>query len=258
MDFQGQEAITVIVKKGLLKKGTVVDREHWLDARRALLAEEKALSKAREALAAKRRALPWVTVEEDYRFETEQGEQTLDALFEGRSQLVVQHFMYGPDWQEGCKSCSYWSDNLQGALPHLAARDVTYVAVSQAPLAVIAPFKERMGWQHNWVSSAPCNFSNDYHVWYTPEQIAAGETGYNFQPGFHYGEHAPGFSVFARCSTQIESPGSDKNIYHTYSCYARGLDTLNGAYQILDLVPKGRDESELPAPMAWLQLHDQY
>jgi predicted dithiol-disulfide oxidoreductase (DUF899 family) len=138
------------------------------------------------------------------------------------------------------------------------------VAVSQAPLAVIGPFKKRMGWQHNWVSSAPCNFSNDYHVWYTPEQIAAGETAYNFQPGFHYGEHAPGFSVFARSSepefgTELERPGSGgEAIYHTYSCYARGLDTLNGAYQILDLVPKGRDESELPASMAWLQLHDQY
>ena len=141
-------------------------------------------------------------------------------------------------------------DNLQGVIVHLQSRDVTYVVVSQAPLETLLRFKERMGWQMNWVSSAATNFSNDFHVWYTPEQIAAGDTFYNFTKGMHYGEHAPGFSVFAK-----DDAG---DIYHTYSCYARGLDMLNGAYHVLDLVPKGRDEQDLPASMAWLKLHDEY
>jgi len=227
----------------------VVTREAWLQARLTLLAQEKAFTRAREELAQTRRQLPWVKVEEAYEFATESGLCDLSQLFEGRSQLVVQHFMYGADWQEGCKSCSFWADNLQGAITHLQARDVSYVAVSQAPLSVILPFKQRMGWQMNWVSSAQSNFSNDFHVWYTPEQIAAGATFYNYTEGLHYGEHSPGFSVFIT---------EDDVIYHTYSCYARGLDMLNGTYQLLDLVPKGRAESDLPANMAWVRLHDQY
>jgi predicted dithiol-disulfide oxidoreductase (DUF899 family) len=226
-----------------------VGREEWLEARRALLEEEKALTRARDAVAARRRALPRVAVEQNYVFETERGAQALLDLFGERTQLIVQHFMFAPDWQEGCKSCSFWADNLQGALPHLEARDVSFVAVSQAPLDVLIPFRKRMGWRHDWVSSAPCSFSNDYHAWYTPDQIAAGETAYNFQPGLHYGEHAPGFSVFHK--------EGDK-VFHTYSCYARGLDMLNGTYQLLDLVPKGRDEAGLDMPMAWVRLHDQY
>ncbi len=228
----------------------VVSREDWLAARRALLDEEKALTRAREAVAEKRRALPWVLVEENYRFESPTGEVTLSDLFAGLSQLIVQHYMYGPDWQEGCKSCAFWADQFNPTVPHLAARDVAFAVVSQAPCDVFAAFKARMGWTFNWVSSAPGTFSNDYHVWYTPEQIAAGEVAYNFQPGLHYGEHAPGVSVFAR--------DADGAIYHTYSCYARGLDSLNGCYQLLDLVPKGRDESELPMPMAWVRHHDRY
>lgn len=228
----------------------IVDREEWLQARLALLEQEKAFTRARDALSQARQGLPWVKVEENYVFDGAAGSQTLDDLFDGRSQLVVQHFMYAPGWQEGCKSCSYWADNLNGALPHLAARDVTLVAVSQAPWSDIAPFKARMGWDVHWVSSAPCQFSHDYHVWYTPEQIEAGDTFYNYQRGFHYGEHSPGFSVFAK--------GDDGAIYHTYSCYARGLDMLNGAYHVLDMVPKGRNEQDLPANMAWLRLHDSY
>lgn len=228
----------------------VAGREEWLTARKALLEEEKALTRAREAVAEKRRALPWVCVEEDYRFEGADGPVTLAGLFGDRSQLIVQHYMYGPDWQEGCKSCAFWADQFNPAVVHLAARDVAFAAVSQAPVSVFTPFKARMGWTFNWVSSAPCNFSNDYHAWYTPEQIAAGDTAYNFQPGLHYGEHAPGISVFAK-------DGAGR-IYHTYSCYARGLDPLNGCYQLLDLVPKGRDEAGLPMPMAWLHHHDRY
>ena len=233
-----------------MKARNVASREEWLQARLTLLAQEKALTQAREELAQTRRQLPWVEIEDDYEFATESGVRTLPQLFEGRSQLVVQHFMYGADWQEGCKSCSFWADNLQGAIAHLQARDVSYVAVSQAPLSVILPFKQRMGWQMNWVSSAQTNFSHDFHVWYTPAQIAAGETFYNYQEGLHYGEHSPGFSVFITDDEGV--------VYHTYSCYARGLDTLNGAYQILDLVPQGRAEEDLPASMAWVRLHDQY
>ncbi len=228
----------------------VVSRDEWLQARLSLLNQEKALTRAREELAKTRRQLPWVKIEEGYQFETETGPRTLAELFEGRSQLVVQHFMYGADWLEGCKSCSFWADNLQGAIAHLQARDVSYVAVSQAPLSVLLPFKQRMGWQMDWVSSVNTNFSNDFHVWYTPEQIAAGETFYNFTAGLHYGEHAPGFSVFITDDQGV--------VYHTYSCYARGLDMLNGAYQVLDLVPQGRAEDDLPANMGWVRLHDQY
>lgn len=229
---------------------TVVSREEWLAARIALLEEEKALDKARDALSAKRRSLPWVRVEEDYVFESENGAETLADLFGDKSQLIVQHFMYGPDWEEGCKSCSFWADQFDPAVVHLGARDVAFVAVSQAPFPVFTPFKARMGWQFHWVSSAPCKFSNDYHVWYTPEEIAAGNTFYNFRKGFHYGEHSPGVSVFAK-----DDAGA---VYHTYSCYARGLDMLNGAYHLLDLVPKGRDEQDLPASMAWVKHHDRY
>ena len=229
--------------------GTVASRQDWLEARLALLAKEKAFSRARDELSELRRQLPWVQVE-DYEFATEAGPRTLNQLFDGRSQLVVQHYMFAPDWQEGCKSCSFWVDNLQGAIVHLQSRDVTYLVVSQAPLERLLRFKERMGWQMNWVSSAATNFSNDFHVWYTPAQIAAGDTFYNFTEGMHYGEHAPGISVF------VKDDAGD--IYHTYSCYARGLDMLNGAYHVLDLVPKGRDEQDLPANMAWLKFHDEY
>ena len=228
----------------------VVSRDKWVAERRELLAQEKEFTRLRDELSARRRELPWVKIDKDYRFDGPNGEESLADLFDGRSQLLTYHFMFDPEWEEGCKSCSYWADNLNGALPHLAARDVTLVAVSQAPWADIAPFKARMGWDVHWVSSAPCQFSHDYHVWYTPEQIEAGDTFYNYRPGFHYGEHSPGFSVFAK--------GDDGAIYHTYSCYARGLDMLNGAYHVLDMVPKGRDEQDLPANMAWLRLHDSY
>ena len=227
-----------------------VNRATWLRARQELLVEEKAFTKARDALTKRRQQLPWVRVTEDYAFDSELGSQTLADLFGERSQLIVQHYMYGPDWDEGCKSCSFWADQFNPAVPHLRARDVSFAVVSQAPYTTFAGFKQRMGWNFHWVSSAACNFSNDYLTWYTPEQIQSGDTFYNFQQGHHYGEHSPGVSVFARAE--------DGAIYHSYSCYARGLDMLNGAYHLLDLVPKGRDEQDLPASMAWLQLHDSY
>ena len=229
---------------------TVVSREEWLKARQALLAEEKDFDKARDALSQKRQQLPWVRVEENYVFEGEDGPVTLAELFGDKSQLIVQHFMFGPDWEEGCKSCSFWADQFDPAVVHLAARDVAFAAVSEAPYAVFAPFKKRMDWRFNWVSAANCSFGRDYYVTYTQDDIASGDTFYNYRKGFHYGEHSPGVSVFAK--------DADGVVYHTYSCYARGLDMLNGAYHLLDLVPKGRDEQDLPASMAWVQLHDAY
>ena len=235
---------------GNVTSADIATREAWLAARKALLEEEKALTKAREALAEKRRALPWVPVEEAYTFESDAGAQTLADLFGARRQLIVQHFMFAPGWLEGCKSCSFWADQFDPAVPHLGGRDVAFVVVSQAPYADFAPFKARMGWNFRWVSSAPCTFSRDFHVWYTPEDIAAGDTFYNFTAGLHYGEHAPGVSVFVKDDAGL--------VYHTYSCYARGLDMLNGAYQLLDLTPLGRDERALPMPMAWVKHHDRY
>lgn len=229
---------------------SIATRDEWLKARLELLEEEKALTRAREAVARKRRELPWVRIEKAYEFEGSAGTFSLTDLFDGRSQLIIQHYMYAPGWEEGCKSCAFWADQFDPSVPHLNARDVSLAVVSQAPFVDFAPFQSRMGWQFQWVSSAPGSFSNDYHVWYTPEQIAANQTAYNFQPGLHYGEHAPGVSVFVR-----DSAG---DIYHTYSCYARGLDTLNGCYQLLDLVPAGRNESDLPMPMSWVRLHDRY
>ena len=233
-----------------MEQPSIVSREAWLAARIELLEAEKAFTRARDALTRQRQALPWVRVEEDYRFEGVDGIQSLADLFGSRSQLIVQHYMFAPDWENGCKSCSFWADQFDPGVVHLGARDVAFAAVSQAPYDVLARFRKRMGWNFHWVSSEHCNFSNDYHVWYRPEDIAAGRTCYNYTDGLHYGEHAPGVSVFAR--------DADGAVHHTYSCYARGLDMLNGAYHLLDLVPKGRNEQDLPASMAWLKLHDDY
>ena len=233
-----------------MKAPEIVDHDEWLRERVALLAEEKAFTRARDALSAKRRALPWERVNNDYTFTDDTGHATLADLFDGRSQLIVQHFMFGPGWEAGCKSCSFWADQFNPAVVHLNARDVSFVAVSDAPWAELERFRQRMGWSFRWVSAADCDFSHDYLVHYTPDEIAADDTFYNYDEGFHYGEHSPGVSVFAR--------GEDAAVYHTYSCYARGLDMLNGAYHLLDLVPKGRDESGLDGSMAWLRLRDSY
>ncbi len=233
-----------------MKRPTVVTREAWLEARLDLLRAEKDFTQARDALTQKRQAMPWVEVTKQYAFESPGGTKHLADLFDGRSQLIVQHFMFAPEWQNGCKSCSFWADQFDPAVPHLAARDVAFVAVSEAPLGVLTAFKTRMGWRFPWVSSAPSEFGRDFLVTYSPAEIAAGETFYNYRAGLHYGEHAPGVSVFAK--------DGNGTVYHTYSCYARGLDMLNGTYHLLDLVPKGRDEANLPANMAWLRLHDEY
>jgi predicted dithiol-disulfide oxidoreductase (DUF899 family) len=217
-------------------------------ARLALLAKEKELNRARDELAAERRRLPWVLVTKDYEFEGPDGRLTIRDLFDGRSQLIVYHFMYGPDWEEGCPSCSFWADSFNGMPVHLAHRDASLVAVSRAPLAQIEEYRRRMGWSFRWVSSAGSDFNYDYGVSFTPEQQAAGAE-YNYRQT-DVGDELPGLSVFA-----MDGAGQ---VLHTYSAYSRGLDPINSGYQLLDLAPKGRDENDLPWTMAWLRRHDSY
>jgi predicted dithiol-disulfide oxidoreductase (DUF899 family) len=227
-----------------------VSREEWIAARKAHLAHEKEFTKARERLNEERRALPWVRLDKDYVFDGANGKQTLGDLFKGRSQLIVQHFMFAPDWDAGCKSCSFWADGFERMIPHLAARDTAMVAISRAPLAKLAAFKQRMGWTFDWLSSQESDFNYDFAVTFTPQEITAGHQRYNFGTTGFGAEEAPGISVFYR-----DEAGS---IFHTYSCFARGLDMMNAAYHYLDLTPLGRHEEGLPYPMDWVRLRDQY
>lgn len=226
----------------------LVSREQWLAARKALLQKEKEFTRQRDALSAERRKLPWVRIEKNYVFDGPDGKETLADLFAGKSQLAVYHFMLGPDWTEGCKSCSFWADNFNGIDVHLAHRDVTLVAVSRAPLAKIEAYKKRMGWSFKWVSSFGTDFNRDFNVSFTPEELK-GEVFYNFEQRKFPSDEAPGMSVFVSDGGQV---------FHAYSCYARGLDMINGAYHILDLVPKGRDEAGQAYTMAWLRHRDRY
>jgi predicted dithiol-disulfide oxidoreductase (DUF899 family) len=219
----------------------VVSREEWTAARVTLLAAEKELTHQRDRLSAAQRALPWVEVTAPYLFTTVDGKKTLGDLFDGRSQLIVYHFMFGPEWEEGCPSCSFWADNYNGTEAHLAARDTTLIAVSRAPLASLLAYRQRMGWSFSWVSSLGSSFNHDFGVSFADT--------YNYAPVDQPMEESPGLSVFARRGNQV---------FHTYSCYARGLDTFNSAYAMLDVTPKGRDEADLPWTMAWLRRHDQY
>jgi len=228
----------------------IVSREEWIAARKAHLAHEKEFTHARDRLSEERRALPWVKVDKDYLFDSPTGKPTLAELFKGRSQLVVQHFMFAPDWNEGCKSCSFWADGFERMIPHLAARDTTLVAVSRAPLEKLLAFKKRMGWSFDWVSSEKNHFNYDYAVSFTPEQIGSKAKVYNFGTSGFEIEEAPGISVFYR-----DGAG---DIFHTYSCFGRGLDMMNAAYQYLDLTPLGRHEEGLPYPMDWVRLRDKY
>jgi predicted dithiol-disulfide oxidoreductase (DUF899 family) len=231
-------------------KRRVVSREEWLAARRALLVKEKELTRRRDAVARERRELPWVRVGAEYSFDGPQGKESLADLFAGRSQLLVYHFMYPPSWEAGCRSCSFWADGYAGSIEHLAHRDVTMVVVSRAPIEKIEAFRRRMGWSFKWVSSSGSSFNRDFGVSFTPEEIASGRPIYNFGTAAFGVEEAPGVSVFAK--------NDAGEIFHTYSCFSRGLDALNPAYQHLDLVPKGRDEDSLPYPMAWVRHHDAY
>jgi predicted dithiol-disulfide oxidoreductase (DUF899 family) len=235
----------------LLPNHQIVSREQWIEARRAHLKHEKELTHLRDKLAAERRKLPWVKVEKDYEFDTPEGKKSLADLFGGCSQLLVYHFMFGPDWKEGCPSCSFVCDHIDGAVPHLAARDVKLTMVSRAPLAKIEAFKKRMGWRFPWVSSFGSDFNYDYHVSFTPDQRAKGKVDYNYEMEEFPSEEGPGASVF------YKDPVSGE-IFHTYSVYARGLDPLVGTYTLLDMVPKGRDEDKFAFSMAWLRHHDRY
>jgi predicted dithiol-disulfide oxidoreductase (DUF899 family) len=228
----------------------LVSRDEWLAARKQHLSKEKEFTRLRDKLSAERRELPWVKIEENYLFDGPKGKETLGDLFDGRSQLIVYHFMFGPEWEEGCKSCSFLSDHIDGALVHLAHRDVTFVVVSRAPLSKIEAFKKRMGWRFKWVSSYGNDFNFDYHVSFTKDELAKGKVYYNYDMNEFPSEEGPGISVFYK-------DGSG-DIFHTYSSYARGLDILVGTYNYLDLVPKGRDEAELPWTMAWVRHHDKY
>lgn len=228
----------------------IVSQDEWLKARTEHLAREKELTKARDELARQRRALPWVKVEKAYEFDTPAGKKTLVDLFDGRGQLIVYHFMLGPGWEQGCKSCSFLADHFDGAAVHLAQRDVTLVVVSRAPLAEIEAFKKRMGWRFKWASSYGNDFNHDYQVSFTPEEMARGSVYYNYRNQKFGSEEAPGASVF-----YCDGTG---NIFHTYSAYERGLDILLGTYNFLDLVPKGRDEDGLDFTMSWVRHHDRY
>jgi predicted dithiol-disulfide oxidoreductase (DUF899 family) len=228
----------------------VVSRDEWLAAGKQLLTKEKELTRLRDQLSAERRELPWIKVEKPYVFDRPTGKETLADLFSGRSQLIVYHFMYPASWNEGCPSCSFRADNFNGIIVHLNHRDVTMVAVSKGPFEKLEAYKKRMGWTFKWVSFSGSDFNRDYHVSFTPEEMQKGEMYYNYTTTKFPVEEAPGISVFYR----HEQGG----IFHTYSCYARGLDMLNGAYHYLDLVPKGRDEDTLSYPMEWLRRHDQY
>lgn len=226
-----------------------VKSEEWLAARLTLLEQEKALTRQRDAVAQARRELPRVLIDKDYVFQSESGEQRLGDLFDGRSQLIIYHFMFGTDWEAGCKSCSLVAEGFDGADIHLMQRDVTLLAVSRAPLSKLQAFRDRMGWKFNWVSSSDSEFNRDFQISFTEDEIS-GEVYYNYQTGKFPETEAPGLSVFYK--------DPDGAIYHTYSCFARGLDALIGTYQYLDLVPKGRDEDDLPFTMGWVRHHDRY
>jgi predicted dithiol-disulfide oxidoreductase (DUF899 family) len=227
----------------------VVSREVWLEARRALLLKEKEATHLRDKVNAARMALPWVKVEKDYAFDTPRGKKSLSDLFDGRSQLLIYHFMLGPDWEAGCPGCSFLSDHVDGTLPHLNNHDVTWVAVSRAPLDRIDAYKRRMGWRFPWVSSSATDFNFDYHVSFTPEDLAKEKVVYNFTAieSENANDELPGVSAFYKDETG--------EVFHTYSSYARGLEEMVGTLMILDRAPKGRNED---STMSFIKRHDEY
>ena len=228
---------------------SVVSRDEWLEARRALLAKEKEMTRMRDRVNAARLALPWVKVDKDYVFDTPAGARTLAELFDGRSQLVVYHFMFGPDWEAGCPGCSFLADHLDGAIVHLNNHDVTFVCASRAPLDKIEAYKRRMGWHFPWVSSFGSDFNFDYHVSFTREELAAGPVFYNYRetPAEQAHDELPGLSSFYR--------DADGTVFHTYSNYARGGEEMLGTMMILDCAPLGRNEG---STMDFVKRHDEY
>jgi predicted dithiol-disulfide oxidoreductase (DUF899 family) len=233
-----------------LERPRIATPADWLAARKALLKKEKELTHLRDALALERQALPWVRVEKKYVFDAPGEKKSLADLFDGRSQLAVYHFMFGPEWPQGCSSCSMVGDGIDGVLPHLLQRDVTFTAISRAPLPKLEAFKSRMGWRFPWASSSANTFNQDFRVSFTQEELASGKI-YNYGTVGFPSEEAPGLSIFAK------DPSG--NVYHTYSTFGRGLEELLGVYFFLDRVPKGRDEAGMkPNPMAWVRHHDKY
>lgn len=243
--------ITETIKTtGAFSAREVVPEDEWLVARRDLLTREKEFTRQRDVLSAARRALPMVKVDKEYVFEGSNGRETLADVFDDRTQLIVYHFMLGPGWGEGCKSCSYLADHFDGANYHLPHRDVTFVVISRAPFAEIQAYQKRMGWRFKWLSSNRNDFNFDYHVSFTKEDEAKNTAYYNYSVGEFIHDELPGLSVFYK--------DEDGDVFHTYSTYGRGLDTLIGTYNLLDLVPKGRDEENLEFSMDWVRRHDEY
>jgi predicted dithiol-disulfide oxidoreductase (DUF899 family) len=224
-----------------MKNHPVVSRTEWLAARAEHLAKEKEFTKLRDQLSQQRRDLPWERVDKEYVFDGPNGKETLSELFAGKSQLIVYHFMFDPAWEAGCKSCSFWADNFNGIDIHLKHRDVSFLAISRAPLSKLEAYKKRMGWSFKWVSSFGADFNYDYNVSFTPEEVANANA---------FDSEVVGISVFYK--------DPDGTVFHTYSCYSRGVDMLNGAYHYIDLTPKGRDEAELEFTQAWVRRHDEY
>ena len=228
----------------------VISKEAWIAERKTLLEREKKLTHLRDEVARERRSLPWVKIEKNYVFDSSEGQRTLAELFEGRSQLLVQHFMFGPGWEQGCPSCSYMADHTDGMNVHLRHRDITMLAISRAPLAEIERFRSRMGWKFRWVSSFGTDFNYDFNVSFTQEERAKGEVYYNFGMQPLQGEEMPGISVFCR--------NDAGEVFHTYSTYGRGVEVMMGAYNMMDLTPKGRGERDVPHKMEWVRHHDRY
>jgi predicted dithiol-disulfide oxidoreductase (DUF899 family) len=233
-----------------IKDHPVVSREEWLSARTAFLAKEKAFTRLRDELSQQRRELPWEKVDKQYVFDGPTGKETLAELFENRSQLVVYHFMFPPEDDDGCPHCSFWADTFNGSSVHLPHRDVSFVAISRAPFSKIEPFKQRMGWSFKWLSSGESDFNFDYHASFTPEEVKSGAAFYNYAKTEVGDTDVVGISVFSK-----DESGA---VFHTYSCYSRGVDMMNATYQYLDLVPKGRGEAGHEDPQYWVRYHDRY
>jgi predicted dithiol-disulfide oxidoreductase (DUF899 family) len=246
MKIETMEATTELSE---MNPSKIVSKAEWLVARKDLLTREKELTRLRDELSRHRRELPWVKIDKEYVFDGPDGRETLADLFDDHSQLIVYHFMLGPGWEEGCKNCSFLADHFDGANWHLPHRDATLVVVSRAPLSEIEPYKKRMGWHFNWVSSHGSDFNFDYHVSFTKEEEKMNKVYYNYAEGEFMSDELPGLSVFYK--------DENGDIFHTYSAYARGLDPLVGTYNFLDLVPKGRDEDQ-DSTMSWVRRHDEY
>lgn len=227
---------------------TVVTPEQWHEARKELLLQEKQFTRLRDQLSERRRALPWVRLDQDYVLQAADGPHSLSCLFGDKSQLLIYHFMFAPEWEAGCKSCSFWADNFERNVIHLAHRDVSFAAVSRAPVAKLNAYARRMGWTFPWYSSEGSSFNYDFAVSFTEEQRANGKAAYNLGTQFVKSSDMPGFSVFSK--------DADGSVFRTYSCYSRGIDMMNTAFHCLDLTPKGRDEAE--GIMAWLRRRDEY